>query len=178
VAVEEKTDTLQAFGALALLARDRNHTRGTYEGSTIDVTQTDTYSTVDGVKHLRLADGKADPGLEGGDVTLNEHGTYLGAYGVLYRVHLKLRSPDGRQVALVLNPRAGDLGGAVAVSVAKRGKTAGYAPGLGLGTVSDKNDAVVLGKWNPRETPEVTILWTPPGAASLPVEWLLIPYEG
>lgn len=178
VAVDEQADTLAAFKSLSLLPRDRNHTRGTYEGSTIDIRQTDTYSTSDGVKHLRLADGKVDPGLDGGDVTLNQHDTYLGAYGVVYRVHLKLASPDGRNVALVLNPRAGDLGGAVAVAIPKRGKTAGYAPGLGLGTVSGKVDAVVLGKWNPRETPEVTMLWTPPGAASLPVEWLLIPYAG
>lgn len=178
VAVRDKDDTLITYSSLSQLPRDRNHTRGTYEGSTIDVVQTDTYSTADGVKHLRLADGKADPGLDGGDVTLNQHDTYLGAYGVVYRIHLKLASPDGRNVALVLNPRAGDLGGAVAVAIPKRGKTAGYAPGLGLGTVSDKDEAVVLGKWNPRETPEVTILWTPPGAASLPVEWLLVPYEG
>lgn len=176
VSVAEDEVTLDALPSLQLLARDRNHTRGTYSGQSVDIRQTDVYSTQNGVRHLRLADGEVDPGLAGGDRSLNTTDTYLGAYGVVYRVHLKLASPDGRKVALVLNPRAGGLGGAVSVIVPKHGKSTGYTPGLGLGTVNEKDEAVILGKWNPRDTPEVTIQWTPPGAASLPVEWMLIPY--
>lgn len=175
VAVEENADTLASFPSLTLLARDKNHDRGTYDGLAIDV-RVAQYSTADGVTHIRLADGKNDAWLPGGDSTLSRAEPYRGAYGVLYRVRLKLKSPDGRKVALVLNPRGGGLGGAVAVAVPKHGKSAGYTPALGRGTVKEKGEAVILGKWNPRETPEVTILWTPPGAASLPVEWLLIPY--
>ncbi|HEY3413744.1 MAG TPA: hypothetical protein VGM51_11925 [Armatimonadota bacterium] len=176
VAVEERADTVARFPTLTLLSRDKNHDRGTYDGLTIRLNAIDTYSTADGVRHLRLADGKTDGWLPGGDATLKTDEPYRGAYGVIYRVHLRLASPDGRRVALVLNPRGGGLGGAVSVETPGHGRSTGYTPDLGLGTVNAKEEAVILGKWNPRVTPEVTIVWTPPGAASLPVEWLLIPY--
>ncbi|HEY3267861.1 MAG TPA: hypothetical protein VGM37_13100 [Armatimonadota bacterium] len=176
VAVEGDADTLTRFPALTLLARDKHHDRGTYRFFTEDAVVAQPYSTADGVRHLRMADGVADPWMQGGDATIGSSSPYRGSYGVIYKVHLKLVSPDGRKVALVLNPRAGGLGGAVAVERPRHGKSADYSPSLNLRTVEEKEEAAVLAKWDPKTTPEVTVWWTPPGAASLPVEWILLPY--
>jgi hypothetical protein len=176
VAVESERPTLVQFPSLALLPRDKNHDRGTFDFTEVDMTMDEPYRTSDGIVHLRLADGKQDPFAEGADVTTDMPGRYRGNYGVVYRVRLKLASPDGRRVALALNPRGGALGGAVASYVPRRGRSASYAPFLSRGPIKDNKEATLLGKWDPSETPDVTVVWTPPGSASLPVEWLLIPY--
>lgn len=176
VAVAAETPTLEQFSGLELLGRDKNHDRGTYAADTEDVTLARAYNTADGVMHVRMADGKEDPFTPGMDVTTNRPGVFRGNYGMVYRIHLRLLAPDGRKVALALNPRAGGLGGAVAWSTPRHGKTARYAPSLSRGPIKSNQDIVLLGKWDPAVTPEVTVYWTPPGSASLPVEFLLIPY--
>ena len=176
VAAEAERPTLDQFPSLTLLGRDTNHDRGTYAFTNTHIAMDRPYRTTDGVVHLRIADGKRDPFAEGMDVTTERPGRYRGNYGVIYRARLKLESPDGRKVALVLNPRGGGVGGAVASWAPKRGRQAHYAPALSLGPIRDKNDATILARWDPRATPEVDVVWTPPGSASLPVEWLLIPY--
>lgn len=176
VAVAAGTPTLEQFPSLELLGRDKNHDRGTYAANTEDVTLPRAYSTTDGVVHVRMADGKEDPFTPGLDVTTGREGVFRGNYGMVYRIHLRLNSPDGRKVALALNPRAGGLGGAVAWSAPHHGKTAQYAPSLSRGPIKSKDDVVLMGKWDPAKTPDVTVYWTPPGSASLPVEFLLIPY--
>jgi hypothetical protein len=177
VAVAADAPTLEQFPALALHGRDKNHDRGTYAANTEIVTLARPYSTADGAMHVRMADGKEDPFTEGLDVTTGLAGRMRGNYGLVYRIHLRLASPDGRRVALALNPRAGGLAGAVAVDIPHRGKSASYTPSLGAGPIKSKDDLVILGKWDPAVTPEVTVYWTPPGTASLPVEFLLIPYD-
>lgn len=176
VAVAAETPTLEQFPHLTLLGRDKNHDRGTYAANTEDVTLARAYSTADGVVHVRMADGKEDPFTPGMDVTTDRPGVFRGNYGMVYRIHLRLLSPDGRKVALALNPRAGGLGGAVAYSTPRLGKSAFYTPSLSKGPIKSKDDMLLLGKWDPAESPEVTVYWTPPGSASLPVEFLLIPY--
>jgi hypothetical protein len=177
VAVDAATPTLKQFSALRVLDRDTHHDRGTYAADAEDVTLARRYSTVDGVVHARMADGKEDPFTEGVDATTGLPGRYRGNYGLIYRIHLRLASPDGRSVALALNPRGGGLGGAIAWSTPRLGKSAHYAPSLSLGPIKSNKDIVLLGKWDPALTPDVTVYWTPPGSASLPVEFLLIPFE-
>jgi hypothetical protein len=177
VAVGAETPTLQQFPTLRVLDRDTHHDRGTYPADAEDVTLARPYSTADGVVHSRMADGKEDPFTEGVDATTGLPGRYRGNYGLIYRIHLRLASPDGRSVALALNPRGGGLGGAIAWSTPRFGRSAYYAPSLSLGPIKSKDDIVLLGKWDPAQTPDVTVYWTPPGSASLPVEFLLIPFE-
>lgn len=176
VAVEGSADTVSVFPSLKLLDRDRNHDRGTYEGLTRDVTVGREWKTTDGVLRLRLADGQTDPWPAGGDRTLGTQSPYRGAYGVIYRIHLRLASPDGKRFAVVLNPRAGFVAGAFGLEVPGKGRTAYLAPPLGRPLAREKEQGAVMAFVDPATTPEVTLLWTPPGSSSLPAEFLLVPF--
>jgi hypothetical protein len=177
LAVDGDAATLSSFPALGLLDRDKNHDRGTYEGLTRDVDVEREWKTTDGVLRLRLADGKTDPWPQGGDRTLGTQSPYRGAYGVIYRIHLRLGAPDGRRFAVLLNPRAGFVAGAFGIEIPGRGRTAYLAPELGRPLVREKEQGAVMAFVDPAKTPEVTLLWTPPGSSSLPAEFLLVPFS-
>ncbi len=184
VGVEADADTIQRLPSLKIADRDKNHDRATVNGLTREITAKAPYRTSDGPRHLRLQDGVGDPWMTGRDATLDREQNYRGAYGVVFKMKFRLESPDGRHVALLLNPRAGALTGAVVEESLWKTQTGGlktvrsasHAPSIGQGLIKEKTEGVVLGKWNPAITPEVTVYWTPPATSSTPVEMILVPY--
>jgi hypothetical protein len=161
--------------------------RGLFERSNVDVVIADgaSYDTALGVKKIVVADGKTDPWLEGRDsidtmsVVMNK-----GNYGVMYRMKLKLKSADGRDVALVMAINRTDskwcnvVGAVVRVS---DGKHPGGIVSLPADSPRFRKipEACVIQTFAMDKGEEKTIelTYTPPGACCLPTPILIVPME-
>lgn len=142
------------------------------------------YDSASGVKRLRIADGAAanDPAVTGTDAETGAANTVPGNFGVAYRVRVNLSATDGRNVALVANPRGGAYAGYFRTSFAG-GPARPVAPGGATvpasGVLADNTRTGVIGLFTPAATPSVlTIEFIPAGASSLPIELHLVPYGG
>jgi hypothetical protein len=161
--------------------------RGTYPNSVNkDVwLPSDTYSTSAGMMRIRAGGGSADPyGADawagqstpaGYDAMLGVASTLRGNYGVVYRITVPISSPDGRRVAVLMNPWGGAVMGAVKTGPSLTGEGMFYAPANG-GWLTLTTQATLFGRWNAAVTPTISFSWTPPGSTSLPVEFVLVPY--
>lgn len=186
-------DSLTVYETLQSLPREEKspgvyaHDRGTFPGNSDKsiVVASGPYSTSSGMAHIRVGGGAADtygadawagqstpPGL---DAMLGITSSVRGNYGVLYRFSLAATSPDARRVAILMNPRGGASGGGINLGPSLTGQGAFYAP-AGGSLVSVSTQATLVGRWNPALTPTMNFTWTPPGATSLPVEFILVPY--
>jgi hypothetical protein len=193
VALKSTTNTLANYAGLAALPREASspgvyvHDRGTYTNATektIAIANGASYATSLGMTHIRAGGGNRDAmGKDpdagegtsvGVDAMLGVASTLRGNYAVQYHFQLKALAPDGRRLAILLNPRGGAIGAAVSVTDALTSAGAFYAPTSGLLTLTTQ--AALLGRWDPVRTPTIDFTWTPPGATSLPVEFILIPY--
>lgn len=193
VAVRASDNTLAAFPALAPAPREERspgvyvHDRGTFPnsaGKTLSMPSS-TYSTANGVTHIRVGGGAADPygpdawagesGREGRDAVLDIPSVLRGNWGITYTIRLRANAPDGRRLAILANPRGGAYAGVTVNSDSLTGAGAFFQPTNGT-PMSLPSQATVIGRWNPRMTPDIEFLWTPPGASNMPVEFLLIPY--
>ncbi len=163
---------------LAVAARD-THKRGTfiYSDKTYDSSVGVVVDTAAGIQQFPLG-GNSDTFVTGYDyaVAVPTAETNSGNYGVLYRMHVAASSSDGRNLGLLINPRAGGWGGAIWLP-----------PGLLAGgkflvpdstvMLSDSTKAAVAGKFSPGGT-GVTI-WSqfmPTAASAFPVRFVAVPY--
>jgi hypothetical protein len=192
-AIAKGVNSLATYGALAPLAREQSspgvykHDRGTYPNNadkTIAMAS-GSYSTASGLAHIRVGGGAGDPngadayagqGTPAGyDAMLGIPSFVLGNYGVLYRFAIPASSPDGRRVAVLMNPRGGASAAAVRTGPCLTGEGTFYAPAGGA-FLTLTTQATVMGRWNPGVTPTIAYAWSPPGSTSLPVEFILVPY--
>jgi hypothetical protein len=193
VAVEEGADTLATYAGLPPAPRGERspgvwlHDRGTFPNNANKTFSmpTGAYSTANGLTHIRLGGGASDTygpdewageGTPAGrDAMLNIPSVLRGNWGVVYTIRLRATSPDGRRLAILANPRGGVYAGAVVNSDALTGAGAFLVPTNGT-PMTLSTQASLIGRWDPRATPDITILWTPPGASNMPVEFVLVPY--
>ncbi len=160
--------------------------RGSFAPSDYDVTtKADAVvDTADGAKHIIVADGKTDPWIRGTDGSRNSATELKGNYGVIYRIKFKLKSSDGRGMAVVMwNPHSEAMwcgGMAAAVKV-----TGGQFPGGIVEVPSDKMhikgkpEHVLVQRFDPPakgRTRTIEIVYSPPGASCLPVPIVLVPF--
>lgn len=201
-ALASNANTLATYKSLPMLAREESapgvyvHDRGTFPGhSDKRITNNAVYDTIQGATRIRMAGGTWDPWVTGTvnkdpfagegsapdqyvgyDAILGVGSRVLGNYGVMYTVRLNTSSSDGRRLAILLNPRGGAHAGAVNATPGLTGAGPAYVPPLNVAPLATPSHAGVLGRWDPTVTPVIELKWTPTGAFSLPVEWVLVPY--
>lgn len=198
LAREPQRDPREAVNTLPFLAREPDgsggfkHDRGTFsDNADKEISNlAHPYSTASGMARLRMANSLADvtplPDVdrdawagedgEGVDQVLNVSSRVAGNYGVMYTVRFGWQSPDGRRVAVLLNPRAGSYAGAIGELLDTGEVQAAFTPPDPPKSVSASTSATLLGTWDPSERAQVTLRWTPAGASNFPVEWLLVPF--
>ncbi len=170
VALDSTTDTLSAYAALAVLPRG-NHQRGTFWPANILVSSSCPVDTASGVFDFPLPSSLP---VNGTDATTGQAEVLGGQYGVLTEVDLAVSSSDGRSLALILDPRGGDYGGA---AVVPSGLTTGGVIELPTASTSTVDQGIVVGLYSPTVQPFVgPFVWTLPGGSSAPVDLLLVPY--
>ena len=175
LAVRPGTNPLEVYQDLPVFPHPRIHARGTFATYQRLVTMPGgmVYDTADGVQQIILGwDTLNDPNVEGIDATDGSPVELRGNFGVTYNFLLRVRSTDGRHLAILVNPLGGyhtsvvDMpagatpGGVFTASV--------YVPGVTAG---------VLGRYELSEEEEViSFVWMTAGASYLPVRLLLVPY--
>lgn len=203
VALPPSANTLATYKSLQPLAREIwepgspnagsfKHDRGTFPADADKLIENATaYNTASGCLHIRIASGSADTygpdafagqGAPPGVDALTSPpipSTLRGNFGCAYTFDLKLASTDGRRVAVVVNPRGGAIAGAHTISESLTGLGVYYCPQFPISPPNPGASpllAAVIGRWDPARTPDITIRWSPAGATSMPVEFLVIPY--
>jgi hypothetical protein len=186
-------DSISTYSSLQRLTRTQttpgvyDNDRGTFPG-TLDKAVTmlsGYYSTASGMMHIRAGGGAADQyGADawagegnpaGYDAILGVPSTLRGNFGVVYRFTIQAHNPDGRRVAVLMNPWGGAVTGVTTVGPSLTGPGTYYSPAGGA-WIDPITKATLIGCWDPAVTPEITFAWTPPGSTSLPVEFVLVPY--
>jgi hypothetical protein len=161
--------------------------RGIFLSSDFKVACADgfTLDTTNGPMRLSLADGRNDKYIRGRDSIAGlEPVTNSGNYGVMYHIHLKWRSSDGRSLALLMTRPGGNgrycagQAGAVQVNegIWQGGTVAIPADRIFYG---DPGEMVIIQKFPPPpkgETGEIEVLYSPPGASCIPTPMVFAPY--
>lgn len=160
--------------------------RGLFAGADVDgeLAGGGVYDTARGVRQIVVADGVTDAWVTGRDsLTPGVPAVNKGNYGVMYRLKLRLKSTDGRRVALLIaTDRSGRWCEAAGATVRVR---EGTGPARTLLLPSDTPrfqrmpEACVIGTLAPKpgEVIEVELTYSPPGASCLPTPILLVPFE-
>lgn len=174
------TDTLAAYSSLGFAANDGFERQGTFFGFTREDAAPYNYSTALGVRKIRVASprtNETDPPLTGTDAERDNAATILrGNYGVTYEIDLSVSTPNGRMLAVLLNPRGGGYGGYFRTT---------FGEGAPLGQMVPAAQAVI--PWvdmagvgvivSPRaQAQNLRLEFIPAGASSLPIEILLVPF--
>jgi hypothetical protein len=176
--LDETDDPVAVCPGLAVLPRD-SHQRGTcpFADKTYDMAAGTSIDTAGNIRQFSIAgDTATDTDAQCTDKTDGSPQELNGNYGVLYKIHLSVKSTDGRKLGLLLNPRGGAWGGAVWTSP-------GVTPGgkflipAGTGAVTTNTEAAAESKHNPGATgtaPWLQFMST--GGASLPLRMIAVPY--
>ncbi|WP_432797305.1 hypothetical protein [Poriferisphaera sp. WC338] len=164
--------------------------RGTFLDSNFLSTPADedyVYDTAEGIKRIIVADGKTDPWITGYDQIQRTEGQNRGHYGTIYKIRIKWKSSDKRNLALITYSHhmkskwCGNVGLALGISKGEFPAGVIMAP-----TQKDRltfkryPEAVLIQRFKPdpeKEVQEFEILFTPPGASCLPMPFALIPYD-
>ncbi len=162
---------------LTLLSRD-SHVRGTfsYADKVYDSASGVTIDTADGIQQFPIAGGTTnDSNAIGTDVTDGSSVTNSGNYGVLYRIHLNVDASDGQNQGFLINPRAGQWGGAVwAVADLLAGGKFLIPPTSS--STGDNTKGAVEGRYDPGSTPSPWLQFMPTGGSSFPVRFVIVPH--
>jgi hypothetical protein len=176
-ALDPTDDPISVGPTLPLLARDV-HTRGTFPNADkiYDPTAGYIINTSNGIQQFSIAQQTStDTYAAGVDVTDGTSMTDGGNYGVLYRIHLNVASGDGRNLGFLMNPRAGNWGGAV-------NALAGITPGgqflipASTTLLGDNTKGAVEGKYNPVTTSAPWLQFMPTGGSAFPLRFVAVPY--
>jgi len=161
VTVDAAADAASSTATLSLLPSDGLHVRGTFPGATLTFVPASWPD--DGVRHLRLGAGGAEP-LMGVDAVDGDAPVMLGGdYGVRYTLVL----PDGMR-GYGLSPRGGAWGGAASIPA---GDDHPIATTTTLGADADATSMIVLGRFSQAATID---LFTA-GGSNLPVDLVVVP---
>ncbi len=172
VALPAGTATLSAYARLSLLAGD-GHQRGTFWPDAL-VAAGDPSCPIDTAAGAFALPLPVSYPVRGTDATTGQTETLGGQYGVLTELTLPVAASDGRRLALLLDPRGGQYGGAALVP---SGLTAGGVTALPSNATSALSQGIALGRYDPASEASVgPLVWTLPGGSSAPVDLLLLPY--
>ena len=175
LAVKSGTDPLGAYQALPILPNLGTHDRGTFTPCNREITMPEgiTYDTANGIYQITLGGNTPnDPNVQGVDATNGTTVNLRGNFGVLYHFLLRVRSTDGRHVAILISPIGGYHASVVDMPP---GVTPGgvFAVAVPVPSVA----AGVLGRFAPsKEGKTISFFWMTAGASNLPVQMLLVPY--
>lgn len=176
-ALDATDDPVSICPTLAVLPRD-THQRGTFPNNS-KVYDTAVGSWIDssqGIMQLPLAANTVnDPNAVGIDKTDGSQQTLAGNYGVLYKMHLNIKAPDGKKIGFLMNPRGGTWGGAAYTmpGILAGGKflippDAGYS--------GDNTKGAVSAKYSPGASLSIWMQWMPTSASNLPLRFIAVPY--
>lgn len=185
----DRVDTLPKLPATLPGQHASGAGRGSFPASEFQVTlssDTPVFDTASGIHQLLIADGQRDPWMAGADaLTPGEVSLNKGNYGAIYRIHLKVRSSDGRSLALLVASDRKDSKWCGATSLAMH--VSGGALPAGVvrvpaeqATFGTMPAAVLIQRINfaqPGEVVDVDLIYTPPGASCLPTPILLVPID-
>lgn len=175
------TNTLSTFASQPFSPNDGLNRQGTFPTYTRENITPIDYNVSQNIRWVRVADGptfNVDPFVVGTDAEANVSRSLKGNFGVNYKIRLNLTGDGSRNVALLLNPRAGGYAGYVRVS------TPGLPGGTGRmvpasSTVSSSSEAVPVARFNLLASARTAVIeLMPAGASSLPIEFALVPYTG
>lgn len=176
-ALDPTDNPLTVGPTLAVAARD-THKRGTfiYTDKTYDTSTGVVVDTAAGIQQFPIG-GNSDVFVTGYDyaVATPTAETNSGNYGVLYRMHVATSSTDGRNLGLVINPRAGAWGGAIWLPPGLLTGGKFLVPGSTV-TLSDSTKAAVAGKYSPGTGTTVWNQFMPTSGSALPVRFVAVPY--
>lgn len=161
----------------SVLSRD-SHQRGTfpYADKIYDTASGVTIDTSGDIQQFPIAGGTTNDSFAvGTDDTDGSSQTLSGNYGILYRMHLTTASGDGRNLGFLINPRAGQWGGAV---WAMAGELAGgkFLIPASSGSAGDNSKGATEGKYNPGSGLTPWAQFMPTGGSAFPVRWVAVPY--
>lgn len=176
-ALDPADDPVSICPTLAVLSRD-THQRGTFPNADkiYDTATGVVIDTVNGIQQLPIAANSVnDSAAVGTDATDNSPVTLGGNYGILYRMHLSTRAPDGKRLGLLLNPRGGAWGGALETMP---GLTAGgvFLIPPSTGSVCCNTQGALAGSYSPGASLTPWLTFMPTGASSLPLRLVAVPF--
>lgn len=136
------------------------------------------YDTSWGVAYYRAGDGVVDPFLAVTDglAPSGDPQPLAGNFGLLYRFHLWLTASDGQAVALLVNPRGTDYGGAMKLAPGVDGGGDVYLP-WSPDSIRDPFQAVLTGRYLPGAGVGLWFQFMLPGGSNAPVNLVLVPYH-
>jgi hypothetical protein len=177
VALNPTDDPIAVGPGLSLLARD-THQRGTFPScdKVYDSAAGVVFDAAGEIKSFPVGSGTApDDAAVGVDTTDGTPMTLAGNFGVNHRIHVETTSTDGRNVGILINPRAGQWGGAVwaMAGVFPSGKI--LIPPTTAST-GDNTKGAVEGKYVPGTALNIWAQFMPTGGSSFPVRFVLVPY--
>jgi hypothetical protein len=176
--LNSSSNTLATFSSLTILGQDGFNRRGTFPSRNRTKTISLPVDTATGMQRISIVRSPSDPQVVGTDAITFSTRTNAGNYGLFYAINIPLRSSDGNYMALLLNPRGGDFGGALQLYPA--GITPSgvfFAPTKGAVGNASLDTAIILGKYALTvSTTVVQLQFIPPGGSALPIEIILTPY--
>jgi hypothetical protein len=176
-ALNQNDNPLNVCPGLSVATKD-SHQRGTFPNADkiYDTGSGVVIDTASDIQQFPVAGGTAtDSNAVGTDVTDGSSQTLSGNYGILYRMHLSTSSTDSRNLGFLINPRAGQWGGALFTM-------AGITPGgkflipAGSGSTGDNTKGAVEGKYSPGTALTPWAQFMPTGGSSFPVRFVAVPY--
>lgn len=177
-ALSTTDNPITACPGLSVATRDASHQRGTFPNADkiYDTASGVTIDTADGIQQFPIAGNTTnDTNAVGTDATDSSAQTLSGNYGVLYRMHLSNSSSDGQNTGFLVNPRAGQWGGAVN---AMAGLLAGgkFLIPATSGSTGDNTKGAVEGRYATGTGTSVWLQFMPTGGAAFPVRYLAVPH--
>lgn len=160
-----------------LLSSDDVKLRGRFKGKDRALKTLVPYTPKDGISYILLADGQSDPFLKGPDILDNRPSENFGNYGVDYTVTVDTKGKG--PVHLYFNPIGGEYSGVVEVMRKHGGESSTETVGLPrTGHSMGFGNAYAIEYVTTFKSGDVVnIHFMPPGAANLPVRYILVPDE-
>ena len=169
-------DPLEFVRRQIYLPSDEVKMRGTFAGKDRRLKSFVPYAPQDGISCIKIGDGQGDAFMQGRDVMDNRPSENTGNYGVDYTIELRTKGEGN--LHLFFNPLGGEYAGVVELVYDKGTATESRkivelpASGLSMGKNTPYSiqhvDTFAAGK-------TVTIHFMPPGAANLPVRFIIVP---
>lgn len=169
----EKADLAVAFNRIApILPMDTHPLRGTYQHADLTYTVQDLLNfDKEDCFYIRMAKNDDSYFLQGIDATTGVATINNGNYGVVYK--LRYRIKDKEHYALRINPSGGYFAG-YALYINKDGKKLVPLPkgeDNAMGKTGTEMYTFATGGGGDASVNEETFIWSPPGAANLPIRF-------
>lgn len=175
--LNRSSTTLTTFSSLTNLAQDGYNRRGTFPAMNRTKNLSSVINTASGMQRISIIRSPTDNQIVGTDAMTFSIRTNAGNYGLLYNINIPLRSSDGKDMAIMVNPRGGDFGGAFQISPGITPGGVFFAPSAGSIGNSSLDTAAILGKYALTvSTTTAKLQFITPGGSSLPIELIFAPY--